>query len=273
MSVLMQQYLMLGNKKEADKWFGEYEKVSKVEAAGLAQGYMNYGDYVLTMGDFDKAYDHYQKALTQLDITERQRINVARNYILMRKFNEAENLLLDTKERLSDNPDKLYYAFSHSILSNLFIAQFSYDEALKFAQIGYEMESSQRSPDPGLSIRPPDAFRFNHLSRALVFRASNKSQQARTEWQLLISEYQTLISQPSTDPVNYYALGYIYSLKGDLELALEQLQAAFEKDYRVVMNYRYDTLLDNARSDPRTKDRFAELLKKVEATYPAIAQK
>ncbi len=275
MSVLMQQYLMLGNKKEADKWFGEYEKVSKVEAAGLAQGYMNYGDYVLTMGDFDKAYDHYQKALTQLDITERQRINVARNYILMRKFNEAENLLLDTKERLSDNPDKLYYAFSHSILSNLFIAQFSYDEALKFAQIGYEMESSQRSPYPGLSNQPTrlDAFRFNHLSRALVFRANNKSQQARTEWQLLISEYQTLISAPSTNPVNYYALGYIYSLKGDVELALEQLETAFEKGYREVMNYRYDTLLDNARSDPRTKVRFAELLKKVETTYPAIAQK
>ena len=262
MSALMQQHLMLGKKKEADKWFGEYEKVSKIEAAGLAQGYMNYGDYFLTMGNFEKAYDHYQKALSQLDITERQRIDVAINYILMRKFEKAENILFDTKERLSDNPDKLYYAISHSILSHLFIAQHSYDEALKFAQIGYEMESSG-----------PDAFRFNHLSRALVFRANNKSQQARTEWQLLTSKYQTLINAPSTNPVNYYALGYIYSLKGDVELALEQLQTAFEKGYRVPMNYRYDPLLDNVRSDPRTKDSFAELLKKVEATYPAIAQK
>ena len=116
-------------------------------------------------------------------------------------------------------------------------------------------------------------LRFYHLSRALAFRANEELQQARTEWQRLISEYQTLISAPSTNPVNYYALGYIYSLKGDVELALEQLQTAFEKNYREVMNYLYDPLLDNVRNDPRTKERFAELLKKVEATYPALGQK
>jgi tetratricopeptide (TPR) repeat protein len=221
---------------------------------------MKYGDHFLTMGDFDKADHYYQKALPQL--AKRLRIDVARSYILMRKFDESENLLLETKKRLSDDPDKLRYAVSHWTLSRLFMARLSYDEAVKFAKIGYEMEPSQ-----------PGALRFHRLSKALAFRAKEQLPQAEAEWQRLISEHQTIISAPSTDPANFYALGYIDSLKGDVELALEQLQIAFEKGYRVQMNYLYDPLLDNVRNDPRTKERFAELLKKVEATYPAIAQK
>jgi len=31
--------------------------------------------------------------------------------------------------------------------------------------------------------------------------------------------------------------------------------------------------LDNVRNDPRTKERFAELLKKMEAAYPALNRK
>jgi serine/threonine protein kinase len=82
MSVLMQQHLMLGNTKEADKWFAKYEMVSRVQASGLAQGHMNYGDHFLTLSDFEKADDHYQKALSSLGITERQKIRVALKYII-----------------------------------------------------------------------------------------------------------------------------------------------------------------------------------------------
>ena len=35
----------------------------------------------------------------------------------------------------------------------------------------------------------------------------------------------------------------------------------------------YNPEFDNIRNDPRTKDRFAELLEKVKATYPALGKK
>ena len=61
------------------------------------------------------------------------------------------------------------------------------------------------------------------------------------------------------------------------------LESAFDKGYRRQqrqetvwdgdhLDYLYDPDLDNVRNDPHTKERFAALLEKVKASYPAIGR-
>ena len=124
---------------------------------------------------------------------------------------------------------------------------------LKFANKAYE-------------LAPSNAWASSeyHIARALSLTANNDSAQAQVEWSRSIDEASS----------NNWTLGYIYSLKGDVELALENLEISFEKGFNVnVFSYLYDPDLDNVRNDPKTKDRFAEFLEKVKATYPALAKK
>ena len=94
-----------------------------------------------------------------------------------------------------------------------------------------------------------------------------------------------LLNAPSTYPFNYYTLGAIYALKGDVQAALQMLESAFVRGHRrhqgIIfygdhflygnhLDYLYDPDLDNVRDDPRTKEGFAALLEKVKASYPAI---
>jgi len=96
-----------------------------------------------------------------------------------------------------------------------------------------------------------------------VFTAHNDSVQAHDEWSYIVDE----------DSTNYWRLGNIYSLKGDVELALKNLETAFELQRTYVHQFLYSPDLDNVRNDPRTKDRYAEFLEKVKATYPALGKK
>ena len=65
----------------------------------------------------------------------------------------------------------------------------------------------------------------------------------------------------------------IYSFKGNVDLALENLVTSLEKLNISIFRYLYDHDVYNVRNDQRTKDRFTEFLEKVKATYPALAKK
>ena len=131
---------------------------------------------------------------------------------------------------------------------------------LKFANKAYELAPSNSYASSGY-----------HVARALSFIANNDSAQAQVEWSYSLDE-----SFSDIWPFNW-TLGFVYSLKGDVELALEHLKTSIEKPKPdvnfIVYRYLYDPDLDNVRNDPKTKDRFAKLLEKVKTTYPALGKK
>ena len=237
---------MLGNKKEADKWFVEYEQASRIEVKNISDGYKTFGNHYLTMGDFEKADQYYQKALSERDITADQIGEIAWYILFMRKYDKAEEILLDAIERFPDDVS-LYNSLSY-----LYRSKKDFSNMLKFANKAYELEPS--NTEVSLNY---------HLALALSLTANNDSAQAQDDWRYLIDENSS----------NYWTLGYIYSLKGDVELALENIETSFEKQNISIPSYLYNHDIDNVRNDPRTKDRFAELLEKVKATYPALAKK
>jgi len=162
------------------------------------------------------------------------------------KYDKAEDILLDAIERFPDDV-RLYNS-----LSFLYRSKKDYTKMLKYANMAYDLAPSNTI-----------ASRYYQIARALSFTASNDSAQAHAEWSHLIDENSS----------NYWRMGYIYSLKGDVELALESLETAFEQRRSAVYRYLYDPDIDNVRNDPRTKDRYAKLLEKAKATYPALEKK
>jgi hypothetical protein len=133
-----------------------------------------------------------------------------------------------------------------------------YTNMLKFANKAYELAPSNSYASLGY-----------HVACALSFITNNDSAQAQVEWNY------SLDGNVSDIWTFNRKLGFVYSLKGDVELALENLKTSLEKPYDIFLVYRYlyDPDLDNVRNDPKTKDRFAEFLEKVKATYPALGKK
>jgi len=243
---IIEQYLLLGNTKKADKWFMEYEKVSRIEVESIFPGYHIYGKHFLIMGDFEKADEYYQKALAEKNITDSEINSIAYDNIYMGKYEKAETILLDAVERFPDN------IHLYNNLSFLYRSKKDYIKMLQYANKAYDLALSNTT-----------ASRYYHIARALSFTANNDSAQAHAEWSYLIDEYSS----------DNWIMGYIYSLKGDVELAMENLETAFEKGSRNIISYCYDPDKENVRNDPRTKDRYTKLLEKIKATYPALGKK
>ncbi len=258
MYCIIEQYLMLGNIKEADKWFLEYEKASRIQAENTIDGIGAFLRHFLIMGDFEKVDEYQHKALSDLDIAVYQKCNIAKSIFYTGKYNEAEKLLLDIVE---SSPKHLTPYLS---LAYLYRSKRDYTNMLKYAKKAHELY-----PYTGITLQISGTFFCYHIARALSFTANNDSIQAQSEWDFLLEK--SLVLQARDE--NYWRTGLIYSMKGDVESAIENLEFAFEKGYRDVVSYCYDPDLDNVRNDPRTKDRFGELLEKVKATYPALAKK
>jgi len=243
---IIEQHLLVGNEKEAEKWFVEYERISRIEVESIIPGCLAFIRHFITMGDFEKADEYCQKALSERDITVDQISSNADRFILMGKYDKAEEILLGAIERFPN--DVILY----NSLSYLYRSKKDYTKMLTFANKAYELDSSNTL-----------ASLYYHIARALSFTANNDLDQAQSEWNYLLQENSS----------NYWRMGYIYSLKGDVELALVNLETAFNNGYRVIINYFYDPDISNVRNDPRTKDSFAKLLERVKATYPALENK
>jgi len=249
---MIRQQLMLGEKEKADEWFDKYKALSKKAVVGLARGYMAYGSHYRLLEDSVKADEMFTKALSQFDVSGGEIRSIAASYIGMNKIVKAQKILLDAENRYPDDHD------IHHGLFHLYRAKQEYGNAVEYGErlIAFD-------PTDNLDLR---------LAKALFRAANGEAVQAKTEWQNLVSEYKKLINAPSTDPSNYYSLGAIYTLKGDVQAALQMLESAFEKGHRDHLNFLYDPDLDNVRNDVRTKEGFAALLEKVKASYPAIAR-
>ncbi|UCE07311.1 MAG: hypothetical protein JSW07_04570, partial [bacterium] len=255
---IIQQYLMLGKIKEANKWFLEYEKASRIQAENIVDGIRDIERHFLIMGEFEKAYEYQQKALSDLDITVEQISAIAEYVFYMGKYNHAENILLDAIERFPR------HVMPYISLSELYRSKKDYANMLKYANKAYEL-----APSTGNRLYRFETSFCHDIARALWLTARNDSIQAKSQWNNLLDK--SLILQWRNE--NYWRMGVLYSLKGDVEQAMENLEIAFEKGYRDVVSYCYDPDIDNVRNDSRTKDRFAKLLEKVKATYPALEKK
>ena len=247
---IIRQHLMLGKNLKADEWLDKYEAISKKMVLGKTDGYLAYGDHSLALGDFDKAHEFYQKALLAHDVSANHISLIAGQYIRMKKLDIAEELLVAAE---SGSPTNIQLM---GRLNWLFRTKQEYAKALFYAQKVKELDLSD-----DLSIP---------LAKALFHDAKGEPLQAKAEWQKLIDQNMKRLNT-YTNPFNYYELGYIYALKGDVQAALQMLESAFEKGHRNHFNFLYDPDLDNVRNDPRTKEGFAALLEKVKASYPAIA--
>jgi len=252
MVFMIRQQLMLDDKEKANEWFERYKAVSKKAVVGLARGYIAYGDHYVLLGDHDKADEYFTKALSQFDARGDQIRSIAASFIGINKITKAQEILVDAGNRYSNNTNILRG------LSRLYRAKQEYSKAVEYGE-------------KVMALNPADDLDLK-LAKALFHVASGESSQAKAEWQSLINQYKKLLNAPSTHPFNYYSLGAIYALKGDVQAALEMLESAFEKGSRGHSYFLYDPDLDNVRNDARTKEGFAYLLEKVKASYPAIAR-
>ena len=251
MGSMIRQHLMLGNIEKADEWFEKYQAISKRAAVGSARAHVVYGDHYLVLGDFDKADENYTKALSEIDLSAEQIRTIANSYVGMNKIAKAQEILLEAEKRYPKN------IRNFRKLSFLFRTKQEYEKAIEYGEKATALDSSD-----DLHLM---------LAKALFHDANSESLQAKADWQSLIDRYKKPLNT-ATHPGNFYQLGCIYALKGDVEAALQILESAFEKGYRNHGLFLYDPDLDNVRNDVLTKKGFAVLLEKVKASYPAIAR-
>jgi len=252
MTSMISQCLLLGNKKEADKWFVEYERASRIEVKSMCLGYMTFGGHYLIMGDFKKADEYFQKAMNEKDNTLDEIITIANQYLIMREYDKSEKILIDAKEHFPNNSNIFYTLTLLDIFKN------EYDKALENAQIHFKLEPANET-----------GYLF---VKAIILSAKKDIENVDKEWNYLFQILQDRIDE-RPNYLNYKNMLLYKSMKGDVEKALEFLESLFTKRSRNHSFFLYHPGLDNVRNDQKTKDRFDNFLEKVEATYPALVKK